>query len=101
MAEIALPAITYFRCHVGHQYGPQTLAAAQAETSESKLWSAVSALEEQAVILRHLAGHEPAHPPEGQPGDSRQAAQHARTARQITELADTIRAHLQPGPDTR
>lgn len=101
MAEISLPTITYFHCHVGHQFGPQTLAAVQAEASEGKLWSAVSALEEQAVVLRHLAGREPAHAPAGQDDDSRQAAEHARTAQQITELADTIRAHLQSGHDTR
>ena len=54
LAEIALPSITYFRCHVGHQFAPQTLAAAQAETSEAKLWAVVASLEEQAVVQRHL-----------------------------------------------
>lgn len=54
MAQIDLPQISYFRCHVGHQYAPQALAAAQAEASEKKLWSAVAALEEQAAVLRYL-----------------------------------------------
>jgi two-component system chemotaxis response regulator CheB len=27
LAEIALPQITYYRCYVGHQFGPQSLAA--------------------------------------------------------------------------
>ncbi|HEX5296975.1 MAG TPA: chemotaxis protein CheB [Streptosporangiaceae bacterium] len=39
LAEITLPSISYFHCHVGHQFGPQTLAAAQAEASEANLWS--------------------------------------------------------------
>jgi two-component system chemotaxis response regulator CheB len=44
MAEVDLPQISYFRCRVGHQFAPQALADAQAETSEKKLWSAVAAL---------------------------------------------------------
>jgi two-component system, chemotaxis family, protein-glutamate methylesterase/glutaminase len=34
LAEVELPQISYYRCHVGHQYGPQSLAAAQAESAE-------------------------------------------------------------------
>jgi two-component system chemotaxis response regulator CheB len=56
LAQLELPQITYFRCHTGHQYAPQTLAASQAEVSESKLWAAVAALEEQAVLLHFLDG---------------------------------------------
>ena len=54
MAQVDLPQISYFRCHVGHQFAPQALASAQAEASEKKLWSAVAALEEQAAVLRYL-----------------------------------------------
>ena len=54
MAQVDLPQISYFRCHVGHQFAPQALAAAQIEASEKKLWSAVAALEEQAAVLRYL-----------------------------------------------
>lgn len=55
LAEVDLPHITFFRCHVGHQYGPRSLAAAQRESVEAKLWAAVAALEEHAVLARHLA----------------------------------------------
>lgn len=54
LARVDLPQISYFRCHTGHHYGPQTLAAAQAEASEARLWSAVAALEEQVVVSRYL-----------------------------------------------
>jgi two-component system chemotaxis response regulator CheB len=54
LAQVDLPQISYFRCHVGHQFSPQTLGAAQAEVSEKKLWSAVAALEEQVTVLRYL-----------------------------------------------
>lgn len=56
LARVDLPQISYFRCHVGHQYGPQSLAAAQLEAVEQKLWSAVAALEEQVVVQRYLEG---------------------------------------------
>jgi two-component system chemotaxis response regulator CheB len=59
MAEVELPQITYFACHIGHRFSPRTLAAAQAEASEAKLWAAVAALEEQSAVLGRLSatGH--------------------------------------------
>jgi hypothetical protein len=59
MARVDLPQISYFRGHVGHQFGPQALVAAQVEASERKLWSAVAALEEQAAVLRYVQGRAP------------------------------------------
>jgi two-component system, chemotaxis family, protein-glutamate methylesterase/glutaminase len=58
LAEVALPSISYYRCHLGHQFGPQSLAAAQAESAEAKLWAAVATLEETAALARHLSGHD-------------------------------------------
>jgi two-component system chemotaxis response regulator CheB len=55
MAEVELPQISYFACHVGHRFSPQTLAAAQAEAAETKLWAAVAALEEQSALLSRLS----------------------------------------------
>jgi len=50
-------------------------------------------MEEQAVVLRHLAEHKPV----GAPGDrhyAKQEAEYARKAGEISELAGMIRAHL-------
>ncbi|WP_375423408.1 chemotaxis protein CheB [uncultured Friedmanniella sp.] len=58
LAQVDLPQISYFRCHVGHQYGPQSLAAAQSDATEQKLWAALAALEEQAVVQGYLEGTE-------------------------------------------
>jgi two-component system chemotaxis response regulator CheB len=47
-------------CHVGHRYGPATLAALQGAAVENALWTAVRALEERAEIserLLHRARH--------------------------------------------
>jgi two-component system, chemotaxis family, protein-glutamate methylesterase/glutaminase len=55
LAEIDVSGLRYYRCHVGHQYGPQSLEAAQREAVEAKLWAAAAALEEHAALARHLA----------------------------------------------
>lgn len=84
LAQVDLPQISYFRCHVGHHYGPQTLAAAQADTTESKLWSAVAALEEQANFSNYLvdAARDPADGAE----QARRADRLARRARELRDL---------------
>jgi two-component system chemotaxis response regulator CheB len=90
LAEAVLPHITYYRCHVGHQFGPKSLAVAQAETAEAKLWAAVAALEETATLARHLAHGEAsedlAHQPNG-------------TAGWAANLAETVRAQMRKAPD--
>ena len=87
LAEIVLPEISYYRCHVGHQFGPQSLAAAQTEAAEAKLWAAVAALEETAALARHLASHT-------DPGDAA-ATQQGRTADWAAGLAESLRAQVQ------
>lgn len=46
-----------FRCHTGHAYALESLAAAQQDRVEDSLWNAVRALEEQAALLEHFADH--------------------------------------------
>jgi two-component system, chemotaxis family, protein-glutamate methylesterase/glutaminase len=91
LAEAVLPRITYYRCHVGHQFGPQSLAAAQAKTAEAKLWTAVAALEETAALARHLADHAE------EPGDL--ADQRNGTVKWATGLAETVRAQMRQDKD--
>lgn len=57
LAEIDVTGLRYYRCHVGHQYSPLSLEAAQREYVEAKLWAAAAALEEHAALARHLAEH--------------------------------------------
>jgi hypothetical protein len=89
LAETALPQITYYRCHVGHQFGPQSLAAAQADAAEAKLWAAVATLEETAALARHLAGHTDL-------GDDA-AGRQGMTADWAARLAELLRAQAQDG----
>lgn len=95
LAEVVLPRITYYRCHVAHQFAPQSLAAAQADSAEAKLWSAVAALEETAALTHHLAGHADLSEGDGD-GDGEQR----RTAEWATQLAETLRAQIQEGAGT-
>jgi two-component system chemotaxis response regulator CheB len=95
LAQIDLPTISYYRCHVGHQWSPQTLAAAQADTVEHRLWAATAALDEQAALRRHLATHANGGTPRTEQTEHRQAAERA------THLAATLRNLLNADGSTR
>jgi two-component system chemotaxis response regulator CheB len=84
LAEIDISSIRYYRCHVGHQYSPKSLEAAQREAAEAKLWAAAAALEEHAALARHLANG----PPVANGTDYRKAAE------QSADAAKALRARL-------
>jgi two-component system chemotaxis response regulator CheB len=46
-----------FRCHTGHAYSVDALLAEFSEKTEDSLWNAIRALEENVILLRHLATH--------------------------------------------
>jgi two-component system chemotaxis response regulator CheB len=108
LAEVQLPQISYFRCHVGHQYGPQTLAAAQAEAVEAKLWSAVAALEEQAAFQRYLGrtaaavpeatAESAAEPSTGSAADENRAQAIAARAVALREQVRQWTSQMEPSP---
>lgn len=79
--------IAYFRCHVGPQYSPRSLEAAQRASTEAKLWAATAALEEHAALARHLAAR-PSY------GDAQSGAYH-RAAAESTDTAQMLNDHLQ------
>jgi two-component system, chemotaxis family, protein-glutamate methylesterase/glutaminase len=66
-----------FRCHTGHAYSADSLAAEMAEKSEESLWAAVRSIREQAMLLRLLAEHQAGHD---------NAAQAENLARKAEEL---------------
>ncbi|HEY9615212.1 MAG TPA: chemotaxis protein CheB [Microcoleaceae cyanobacterium] len=61
-----------FRCHVGHAYSIESMAAEQEDDVEKALWSAYRALEEKATLARRMA---------------MQARQHNRTRSEAQFLA--------------
>ena len=94
MAQVHLPQISYFRCHVGHQFAPQALAAAQTEASEKKLWSAVAALEEQAAVLRNLQRRAPLPDQSSSAGGDRTSTAQDRYAQEIARRAIALRSQV-------
>ena len=87
LAQVDLAQISYFRCHVGHQFGPEALAAAQAEASEAKLWGALAAIEEETAFQRYLGSAVPGIDPET-------AAGHRRLADDLAERALKLREQV-------
>ena len=53
--EIKDSRVLRYRCEVGHAFTAQSLEDGQGELVERALWSAVSALEEKAVVSRRIA----------------------------------------------
>jgi two-component system, chemotaxis family, protein-glutamate methylesterase/glutaminase len=46
-----------FRCHTGHAYSLESLAAELDEAIEDSLWNAIRSVEEKVMLLQHLAEH--------------------------------------------
>lgn len=57
MTESTVNALTRFRCHTGHTFTLDGLAAEQARALEGALWAAVRALEESETLARRMASH--------------------------------------------
>ena len=91
LAEIDVTGLHYYRCHVGHQYSPQSLEAAQREAVEAKLWAAAAALEEHAALARHLATR-----PNRALGDEVVHSYH-RLADRSSDTARTLISRLESG----
>jgi two-component system chemotaxis response regulator CheB len=49
-----------FRCHTGHAYSFESLQSEVQEMIEDSLWSAVRAIDENVMLLKHQAEHFPA-----------------------------------------
>lgn len=77
--------LKHFHCLVGHQYSFEVLVEQHAVTTERTLWSAILALEEEAILLRRAA--ETAH-------DSKQTAAFESEAKEKDGQAFRIREML-------
>ncbi|RYG29999.1 chemotaxis protein CheB, partial [bacterium] len=52
--ELEEEGFAHFRCHVGHAYSVETLAAKQAEGLEAALWTALRSIEENNLLLHRM-----------------------------------------------
>ena len=94
MAQVDLPQISYFRCHLGHQFAPQALAAAQADVSETKLRGAAAALEEQAAVLRYMQRRASGQHQVSLPDQDQTATAEERYAEEVASRAVALRAQV-------
>ncbi len=77
-----------FRCHTGHGFTAGSLAAALAEDVEKSLWTSVRSLQEQGMLLNHMA--EQAH------GEPERVAELRQRSRDALRRADLVRQALLP-----
>ncbi|MGE0222390.1 MAG: chemotaxis protein CheB [Acetobacteraceae bacterium] len=74
-----------FRCHVGHAYTADSMAAAQDVKADEMLWSILRSHQERAALARRMAEHE------RHLGRQAQAAEYDQRATGYAEDADVIR----------
>ena len=77
-----------FRCHTGHAYTAQALRSEVRTSVEASLWNAVRALDEDVMLLEHLAKHfEEANRPELGHAYREEAREAQARARQVRHSA--------------
>jgi two-component system chemotaxis response regulator CheB len=74
-----------FRCHTGHAYSVDSLLSEITENVEDSLWNAIRAIEESALLMKHLAEHLS----DGDNGET--AEQFARKALEAQQRANLVR----------
>jgi two-component system, chemotaxis family, protein-glutamate methylesterase/glutaminase len=57
LARMHEGSILRFRCHTGHAFTSESLLGALHEQVEQRVWDAVRAVDETAMLLEHLAQH--------------------------------------------
>jgi two-component system chemotaxis response regulator CheB len=95
MWQVDEPALTRFRCHVGHSYYGETLLAEQSEALEAALWTAVRTFREQTLLARQLAARERVL---GNPAAAERFDDQARLADQYAQLIEEKLLKAPPGP---
>jgi two-component system chemotaxis response regulator CheB len=85
LARMQEGRILRFRCHTGHAFGADTLLESLGEQIEARLWDTVRALDENVMLLRHLAKHLQ------QSGEAEAARQYLAKARDAEERAVPLR----------
>ncbi len=83
LLQLTTGGVLRFRCHTGHAYSVNSLLAEVSGSIEETLWSAVRAIEERMLLLRHVADHVR---DLGQRAEADQLVQHAREAEQQVQL---------------
>jgi len=78
----------HYVCHSGHSYSPEAFIAARDANVEVALWTALSALEEQSVVLQDMAAQA------DRAGDRDTSHRHLSSVRRIGDASKVLRAQL-------
>jgi two-component system chemotaxis response regulator CheB len=78
----------HYVCHAGHSYSPRTLLAARDDGIETALWTALSAMQEKAMVLQEMAAR--AH----HAGDHGEHRRHRAAAEQVSHAVELFREHI-------
>jgi two-component system chemotaxis response regulator CheB len=98
LVQLREDEILRFRCHTGHAFTASTLLAGITEAVEATLWDAMRSVEEQAVMLEHIAGHFRA---SGRDASADQFMGKARQARSLSQVIhESLPAHEQLSGDS-
>jgi two-component system chemotaxis response regulator CheB len=81
----------HYVCHAGHSFSPRTLLAARDDGIEAALWTALSALQEKAMVLQELAARA------DRAGDRDAHCEHQAAARQARHAARLVRDQVIDG----
>jgi len=84
-----------FRCHTGHAYSVDSLLTETAEYVETSLWNAIRSIQENAMLMRHVAQHLKE---TGQTDSASRLIGKASEAEQRAALLATVRRES-PGPN--
>jgi two-component system, chemotaxis family, protein-glutamate methylesterase/glutaminase len=83
---------TRFRCHTGHAYSAESLAAGIDENVEEALWNAIRSLEEADMLLRSMAEHVRMHAQ----GDADPLLARADEAKQLCDVIRKLAMQREP-----
>jgi two-component system, chemotaxis family, protein-glutamate methylesterase/glutaminase len=81
----------HYLCHSGHSYSPATFVATRDEGAEAALWTALSALQEQSMVLQEMAVRA------DEAGDRDSHRRHDSAVRSIGDAIEVVRAQLLNG----
>jgi len=91
--ELSESSTQRFRCHVGHAYSIQTLAAEQTSRVEAALWAALRSMEENERLSRRMAIEA------GRRGNVASASNYIENAQSSAEHAEVLRRLLSGGAE--
>jgi two-component system chemotaxis response regulator CheB len=82
-----------YRCHTGHGFTLRSLQHVQSVATDDALWTAVRALQEKEMLLRHMAARERAG------GNVGEAERLERTADEVMRQQEPLRRSLEEAPE--